>query len=97
MSSTNGTIGAKGFTVVDAAIATRPNDLGAVPGLLKDLNENIASLSADDNHARHELLLKARSIVQALEAPRETMIKHCWAQVGVPLVTSVVMHVTRHN
>ncbi|EXF74538.1 hypothetical protein CFIO01_11789 [Colletotrichum fioriniae PJ7] len=82
MSSTNGTIGAKGFTVVDAAIATRPNDLGAVPGLLKDLNENIASLSADDNHARHELLLKARSIVQALEAPRETMIKHCWAQTG---------------
>ncbi|KAJ0310946.1 hypothetical protein COL516b_001646 [Colletotrichum fioriniae] len=82
MSSTNGTIGAKGFTVVDAAIATRPNDLGAVPGLLKDLNENIASLSADDNHARHELLLKARSIVQALEAPRETMIKHCWARTG---------------
>ncbi|KAK1505116.1 hypothetical protein CABS01_08894 [Colletotrichum abscissum] len=82
MSSTNGSNGTKGASFVDAAIATRPNDLEAVPRLLKDLNENIGSLSADDHHARHELLLKARSIVQALEAPRETMIKHCWAQTG---------------
>ncbi|KAK1638741.1 S-adenosyl-L-methionine-dependent methyltransferase [Colletotrichum phormii] len=85
MSSThgmNGTNGTKGGAVVDATIATRPNDLGAVPGLLKDLNDNIGSLSVDDHQARHELLLKARSIVQALEAPRETMIKHCWAQTG---------------
>lgn len=86
MSSTNGTNGSKGFPAVDAAIATRPNDLEAVPSLLKELNENVASLSADDHHARHELLLRARAIVQALEAPRETMIKHCWAQVGLRLV-----------
>ncbi|KXH57984.1 hypothetical protein CSAL01_07434 [Colletotrichum salicis] len=97
MSSTNGTNGTNGTKeapVVDAAIATRPNDLEAVPGLLKDLNDNIGTLSADDHQARYGLLLKARSIVQALEAPRETMIKHCWAQVG-PLPRSTDMRVTR--
>ncbi|KAK2730267.1 sterigmatocystin 8-o-methyltransferase [Colletotrichum kahawae] len=78
----NGTNGTKDAPVVDPSIATSPNDLAAVPGLLKELNAGIGSLSTGGQEARHELLLKARSIVQALEAPRETMIKHCWAQTG---------------
>ncbi|KAF5505543.1 O-methyltransferase [Colletotrichum siamense] len=80
--STNGTNGTKDAPVIDPSIATSPNDLAAVPGLLKELNAGIGSLSTGGQEARHELLLKARSIVQALEAPRETMIKHCWAQTG---------------
>ncbi|OHW92252.1 catechol o-methyltransferase [Colletotrichum incanum] len=32
---------------------------------------------------KYHLFIKARAMVQALERPRETMIKHCWGQTGV--------------
>lgn len=86
MTATNGADEAKAEAVVDVPIATQPNDLDAIPGLLKDITAGVGALSSGGDEARHELLIKARTMVQALESPRETMIKHCWGQVGLMLV-----------
>ncbi|KAH7305868.1 S-adenosyl-L-methionine-dependent methyltransferase [Stachybotrys elegans] len=67
---------------VDFGIVTQPNDIGSVPNLIKELDAGLSSLSGGGNGARHEMLIKARTLTQALETPRETMIKHCWAQTG---------------
>ncbi|TLD12127.1 uncharacterized protein PgNI_03583 [Pyricularia grisea] len=77
--STNGKTNGK-HAPVDPAIATQPTDLAAVPELAKAIAATADSVTAEDQAARYDLLLKARSLVQALETPRETMIKHCWAQ-----------------
>lgn len=66
---------------VDVSIAINPNNLEAVPGLVREINEGVKTLATGGHEARHELIVKARSLMLALEAPRETMIKHCWAQV----------------
>lgn len=66
---------------VDFSIAVRPNDFDAVPGIVKGIIEKANTLSPGDETARHALLIQARSLVQALETPRETMTKHTWAQV----------------
>lgn len=65
----------------DFSIAVRPNDLDAVPGIVNDIVEKASALLPGDEIARHALLIQARSLVQALETPRETMTKHTWAQV----------------
>lgn len=75
---TNGTNGG----VVDKAVATSPNNMDAVAGLVKQINFGADALDTGGDEARHALLVKARSLMQALETPRETMIKHCWAQVS---------------
>ncbi len=67
---------------VSISIATSPNDIDAVPDLISKLSTGAANLATGGNEARHQLLITARTLVQALETPRETMIKHCWAQVG---------------
>jgi len=69
-------------TPVDVAIATAPNDIKAVPKLLGDITAGVDALASGGDEARHDLLVKARTLVQALETPRETMVKHCWAQVS---------------
>jgi hypothetical protein len=76
-----GVVAAPGY---DTSFAAQPADLDAVPGLLNDIaflkgNYNL-DLSAN-REARLYLLGKARSLVQALESPRETMLKHCGAEV----------------
>lgn len=58
-----------------------PNDLAAVPHLLERIKSTGANISSNNDSERRELLAQARHLVQALETPRETMIKHCWAQV----------------
>lgn len=67
--------------LVDVSVALTPNDLSSVPALVNDIS-TLGHAASGDYEARHQLLLKARALVQALETPRETMIKHCWAQVG---------------
>lgn len=69
---------------VDFSIAISPNDIGAFPTLVDSIAEDATTLTPGDEAARHALLIKARSLVQALETPRETMIKHTLAQVGPP-------------
>ncbi|KAK1973862.1 hypothetical protein LZ30DRAFT_814830 [Colletotrichum cereale] len=54
----------------------------AIPDLLEKITAGVSNLSTGGDEARHELLIKARTMVQALETPRETMVKHCWGQIG---------------
>ncbi|SPJ88008.1 related to O-methyltransferase [Fusarium torulosum] len=68
--------------LVEISIVTSPNNLEAVPGLLTDLKAGVSALSAGGREARQDLLIKARTLVQSLETPQETMLKHCWAQTG---------------
>ncbi|KAF2197615.1 S-adenosyl-L-methionine-dependent methyltransferase [Delitschia confertaspora ATCC 74209] len=81
-SGSNGT--ENGSTTVDIplSVALSPNDLKSVPGLVKEVSSYSESLFTNDYAARQKLLSKARALVRALETPRETMIKHCWAQTG---------------
>jgi len=67
---------------VDIAVALSPNDLEKVPGLIQDISAAGKALNPDDSAARLQLLERARDLVRALETPRETMIKHLWAQVS---------------
>lgn len=67
---------------VQFSVAVSPNDIGAVPDLVKSIATAVHTLDDGGDVARHALLLKARTLVQALETPRETMIKHTWAQVS---------------
>lgn len=79
----NGTNGVNGDqSAVDVSIAISPNNIDAVPSLLKDITAGVAALETGGDEARHDLLIKARTLVQSLETPRETMVKHCWAQTG---------------
>ncbi|KAI1463482.1 uncharacterized protein F4812DRAFT_468603 [Daldinia caldariorum] len=61
-------------------IALKPCDLASLDTHVRRINELSSSVSAVDNGARLELVAAARRLVRALETPRETMIKHCWAQ-----------------
>jgi two-component sensor histidine kinase len=73
-----------GTPSVDQAIALSPCDLEAVPTILGETLSNALKYSNGsfkDDRVRLELLENARSLVRALETPRETMIKHTWAQV----------------
>jgi len=67
--------------LVDVAIASAPNDIAAVPGLLNDMSflKNNLDVSSS-REGRLYLLDKARALVQALETPRETMLKHVGAE-----------------
>ena len=69
---------------VDISVALQANDLGSVPKLSKGIFSLSTAASDGDEAARLELVEKARALVRALETPRETMIKHCWAQVSQP-------------
>jgi hypothetical protein len=67
--------------LVDLSIATEPNNAAEVPKLLKQITE-VFNTAVNSDVGRKDLLVKCRNLVQALETPRETMIKHCWAQVS---------------
>lgn len=67
---------------INVSIAAQPNDVNAVAGLVKELQAGVDGLTAGGDAARHDLLIKARTLMQALETPRETMVKHCWGQVS---------------
>ncbi|KAF9873097.1 sterigmatocystin 8-o-methyltransferase [Colletotrichum karsti] len=65
---------------IDISVALKACDLPGVNQHVKRiavLNDNI---TLGDDAARLSMLASARSLVHALETPRETMIKHCWAQ-----------------
>lgn len=81
---TNGANGANGSIkkpVVDMAVALTANNLSAVPELAKGISSLSAAAADGSEQARLDLVEKARQLVRSLETPRETMIKHCWAQV----------------
>ncbi|CAI4213560.1 unnamed protein product [Parascedosporium putredinis] len=66
--------------VVDVSVALKANNLDSVAELTQEISSLGAQVSGGDEQARLALVEKARSLVRALETPRETMIKHCWAQ-----------------
>lgn len=68
-------------SAVDISIVTTPNNINAVSSLLDELRKGHEALPAKGDEGRKDLLLLARTLVQSLETPRETMAKHCWAQV----------------
>ncbi|CAG9952303.1 unnamed protein product [Clonostachys rosea f. rosea IK726] len=74
--ATNGEAKTPQVSVVSAT------DPAAVPGLIKELSalaEKFDPANVDDN-LRLDLALKARTLWKSLETPRETMIRHNWAQ-----------------
>lgn len=71
-----------GPTPVDISVALAPKDIDAVPRLLEEITSGVQALKTGGDLARHELAIKARAMMLALETPRETMIKHVWAQVS---------------
>lgn len=75
------TIKAKG-PAVEIPVALTANDLKSVPALAKSIASLGDKAASGSEEARLELVEHARSLVRALETPRETMIKHCWAQVN---------------
>lgn len=78
--TTNGTT--NGAPPVDASLTVKANDAAAVPGLIKQISALGEGVDISDNVARQELAAKAKALWQSLETPRETMIRHCWAQVS---------------
>jgi hypothetical protein len=59
---------------IDLTLATSANDLAAVSGLVEDVSQLAKTLGDGEDAARHEMLLKARTLVQALENPRGTYL-----------------------
>lgn len=68
-------------SAVDISIVTTPNNINAVSSLLDELRKGHEALPEKGDEGRKDLLFLARTLVQSLETPRETMAKHCWAQV----------------
>ncbi|KAK3291164.1 S-adenosyl-L-methionine-dependent methyltransferase [Chaetomium fimeti] len=94
MVTTNGTAnGNPRKGLVDVSIALRPNDLERVPGLIQDISATGDALKPDDGARRLQLLEKARDLVRALETPRETMIKHCWAEPSCLMALSIGVNI----
>ncbi|KAF4773873.1 O-methyltransferase [Colletotrichum scovillei] len=75
------------MTLLDTSIATQANDSKSVAHLANTIGTLGTSFLPNDEQGRLALLKQTRSLLQALETPRETMIKHCWAQ---PAVTFVI-------
>lgn len=66
----------------DVSIALNAANIDAVPSLIKDINSLSEGLDSDDSEARLKLMAKAKSLWQSLETPRETMLRHTWAEVS---------------
>lgn len=62
-------------------LAVSPNLPGQVPGLLDEIASSGGQYLAANTEARLNLLESARSLVYALETPREAIIRHCWSDV----------------
>lgn len=79
--STNDTNGTHCEQLIDISLLGNPSDLGAIIPILKSLNAGLPSLTTGNDEARLDLLQSAYRLVLSLESPRETMLRHCWAQV----------------
>jgi hypothetical protein len=66
-------------------VAISPNDPSKIPSTIESIKSLGNAYSTTDDAVRRQLLAEARQLVRALETPRETMIKHNWAQVSVAL------------
>ncbi|CAG8892072.1 unnamed protein product [Penicillium egyptiacum] len=62
-------------------LALTSNLPDAIPDLLQTVASHGKDLIAQDPEARLKLLEAARSLMYALETPREAIIRHCWSEV----------------
>ncbi|KAL2812683.1 S-adenosyl-L-methionine-dependent methyltransferase [Aspergillus cavernicola] len=78
----NGSINetANGKTLDIGDIAVLPNLPAKIPALLQDVASSGKEYTEVDPQARLPLLEAARSLVYALETPREAIIRHCWSE-----------------
>lgn len=74
--------GTAGVGVYDERIAITPTAAEDVPDLLSKV-ATLGNEYSTDVRSRMKLLEAARSLVYALETPREAMIRYCWAQVSL--------------
>ncbi|KAL4802204.1 S-adenosyl-L-methionine-dependent methyltransferase [Aspergillus unguis] len=73
--------GLNGHWVELEELAVSPNLPRLVPGLLRDIAiSGKQFLGPDAEGSRMVLLESARSLVYALETPREAIIRHCWSE-----------------
>ncbi len=77
-------------TPADISVALSPCDFDSVPGLVNKIMSLSQGLTKDDVGQRLQLLAEARALVNALETPRETFIKHLWAEVCYILTPSAL-------
>ena len=70
--------------MIDLSIATNPSSPQKIPHLVKDIQSHSEAFANGNLYACLQLLEAARSLVQALETPQETMIQHAWVQVSRP-------------
>lgn len=67
---------------VDISVALSPSGgRGEIDNIINDivaLNKN----TEQDEIIRLELIEKAKSLLRSLETPRETMVRHLWAEVS---------------
>ncbi|KAJ5533842.1 hypothetical protein N7527_000096, partial [Penicillium freii] len=75
-STTNG----HGVAIIDPQVATAPSAPEKLAHLQKEIESHSQAYSNGDGDARLKLLDTARSLVQAMETPQETMLRYCWAQ-----------------
>ena len=81
---------------VDGNVAISPNAPEEVPTLLKRLAlHGEAYLTESDENERTKILDTARSLVYALETPREAIIRHCWSQVYLTAFVTIITNRTR--
>ncbi|KAL4881812.1 S-adenosyl-L-methionine-dependent methyltransferase [Aspergillus karnatakaensis] len=70
-----------GTDTFDNEVAIRPNSAEDLPDLLKKVTSLGTEYATNtDEDLRAEYLDAARSLVYALETPREAMIRYCWSQ-----------------
>jgi hypothetical protein len=70
----------------DGGIAVHANDPAAIPKILEKFQELKRTQSVYNSYTRLDMLALARSLVAALETPRETTIKHNWVQVCIRIL-----------
>lgn len=75
------TNGSKNEAFVDGSVAVSPNTPDLVPEILEKIAASGKAFTSSDPKSRTELLDAARSLVYAVETPREAMIRFCWSQV----------------
>lgn len=76
-SATNG----HGQATIDPRVATTPSAPERLAHLQKEIESHSQAYTNGNADARLNLLETARSLVQAMETPQETMLRYCWAQV----------------
>ncbi|KAJ0315165.1 hypothetical protein Brms1b_006278 [Colletotrichum noveboracense] len=77
---------------VDISVALSACDLPSVNQHVKNIAGLTEVVASGNDTARLKMLANARSLVHALETPRETMIKHCWAQSGACMEALAKFH-----